>query len=45
MKVSRSIQQTINWRTLSHIIFAAFIGSLVVLLLLLHAGVPIVAGV
>jgi hypothetical protein len=34
-----------NWQTLSHILFGAFIGGLVVLLILLYAGVPIVAGV
>jgi hypothetical protein len=34
-----------NWQTLSHIIFGAFIGGLVLLLILLNAGVPIVAGV
>ena len=34
-----------SWQTLSHIVFGAFIGGLVVLLILLNAGVPIVAGV
>ena len=34
-----------NWQTLSHIIFGAFIGGLIELLILLNAGVPIVAGV
>ncbi len=34
-----------NWQTLSHVIFGAFIGGLVVLLILLYSGVPIVAGV
>jgi len=34
-----------SWETLSHIVFGAFIGGLVVLLILLNAGVPIVAGV
>jgi hypothetical protein len=34
-----------NWQTLSHVIFGAFIGALVILLILLYAGVPIVAGV
>ena len=42
-----SVEKTLtaNWQTLSHIIFGAFIGGLVVLLILLYAGVPIVAGV
>ena len=34
-----------NWQTLSHVVFGAFMGGLVVLLILLNAGVPIVAGV
>ena len=47
VKVIGSIEKTFtaNWRTLSHIIFGAFISGLVVLLILLYAGVPIVAGV
>ena len=47
VKVIGSIEKTLtaNWQTLSHIIFGAFIGGLVVLLILLYAGVPIVAGV
>jgi hypothetical protein len=47
VKVMGSIGKTLtsNWQTLSHIIFGAFIGGLVVLLILLYAGVPIVAGV
>ena len=34
-----------HWQTLSRVIFGAFMGGLVVLLILLNAGVPIVAGV
>jgi hypothetical protein len=47
IKLIGSVEKTLtaNWRTLSHIIFGAFIGGLVVLLILLYAGVPIVAGV
>jgi hypothetical protein len=47
IKLIGSIEKifTANWQTLSHVIFAAFIGALVVLLILLYAGVPIVAGV
>jgi len=47
IRVLGSIEKTLtaNWQTLSHIIFGAFIGGLVVLLILLYAGVPIVAGV
>lgn len=46
-KLSRSIEAKLeaNWQKLSHVIFAAFMGGLVVLLILLNAGVPIVAGV
>ncbi|MGA2313978.1 MAG: hypothetical protein ABSF87_16725 [Xanthobacteraceae bacterium] len=47
IKLIGSVEKTLtaNWRTLSHIIFGAFIGGLVVLLILLYSGVPIVAGV
>ncbi len=34
-----------NRQTLSHVIFGAFMGGLIVLIILLNAGVPIVAGV
>ncbi len=34
-----------NWQTLLHVIFGAFMGGLIVLIILLNAGVPIVAGV
>jgi hypothetical protein len=47
IKLIGSIEKTLtaNWQTLSHILFGAFIGGLVVLLILLYAGVPIVTGV
>jgi len=47
IKLIGSIKKTLaaNWQTLSHILFGAFIGGLVVLLILLYAGVPIVTGV
>jgi len=46
-KLIRSIEEKLeaNWQILSHVIFGAFMGGLVVLLSLLNAGVPIVAGV
>ena len=47
MKLIGSFEKKLeaNWQTLSHVIFGTFIGGLVVLLILLNAGVPIVAGV
>jgi hypothetical protein len=46
-KLIRPLEEKLeaNWQTLSHVIFGAFMGGLVVLLILLNAGVPIVAGV
>ncbi len=47
MKLIGSLERELeaNWPMLSHIIFGAFIGGLIVLLILLNADVPIVAGV
>ena len=46
-KLIRSIEEKLeaNWQTLSHVIFGAVMGGLVVLLILLNVGVPIVGGV
>ncbi len=34
-----------SWQPFVHVIFGAFIGALVLLLILLYAGVPIVEGI
>ena len=46
-KLIRAFEEKLeaNWQTLSHVIFGAVMGGLVVLLILLNVGVPIVAGV
>jgi hypothetical protein len=46
-KLIRSIEEKFeaNWQILSRVIFGAFMGGLVVLLILLNVGVPIVGGV
>ncbi len=47
IKLLGSLQNKLaaNWQTFAQVIFGAFIGGLVVLLILLYAGVPIVGGV
>jgi len=47
IKLLGSLQKKLaaHWQTFAQVIFGAFIGGLVVFLILLYAGVPIVGGV